>query len=99
MVREGDTMNRILVGLDGSESERHVLDTADAVEDGTDGIERHIDPGPPIIGNAYDHDRPPLPVDLRIWIEGTCRTQVSSTTVPESVITPREFTIRQSISS
>jgi glutamine synthetase len=30
-----------------------------------DGIERRIDPGPPIVGNAYAHDRPPLPVDLR----------------------------------
>jgi universal stress protein F len=28
MAEEGETMNRILVGLDGSESERYVLDTA-----------------------------------------------------------------------
>jgi Glutamine synthetase, catalytic domain len=28
-------------------------------------IERHVVPGPPVTGNAYEHDRSPLPADLR----------------------------------
>ena len=30
-----------------------------------DGIERELDPGPPVVGNAYERDREPLPDDLR----------------------------------
>jgi len=29
-----------------------------------DGIERRLDPGPPLLGNAYEQERAPLPADL-----------------------------------